>query len=301
MSNIQASEPIIAGVVFLGFGALVIYKALKDFKTARKIKDTATSNIRSAPMGLVEIQGYAWPAGEMVRDRFQNLAIFLSYKVEKFVKRGKKSKWVTVYQYKHETPFYVLDGTGVCLVKPNSDRMELTNQTAKLSGSPTNHEELVNGITKNPGFIMGLFIPSYRIVEKKILIGSQVYACGSMQSAGQNKYLISGDYKKFLTQVKAFKVSPILQLQKLDINKDGKITDNEKNEALSRIASSYKIPIEETTSINGVISDNPEHELIVSDCGQEELIKRLSGYNNLKILVGVALVGLGAYLIKFMK
>ena len=296
--KVEISDPLeIAAFTFLVGGGL-IYKSLRNFQRLRKVQDTAKINIASAPAGLVEVEGYAWPAGDMARDRFNRHAIYLDYRLEEYVRRGDNSRWETVFKFHHETPFYILDHTGVCLIDPSKDCMELHERTIPLNGYPRNHEELIKITTQPQGFFSTLFKKQFRIIEKKILLGAPVYACGSMQITSNNNSIVYGDYKKFLEAVKIFKVNPLLQLRKLDLNKDGKVSDQELSEGLCTLATGCQSSLENKTQVVGVITDTKEHDLIVGDCHQAQLSERLSNFNMLKLVGGVALVGIGLYVLQ---
>lgn len=295
--NVEISDPLeITAFVFILGGGLV-YKSLKNFRRLRKVQDTAKINISSAPAGLVEVEGYAWPAGDMARDRFNRWAIYLDYRLEEYVQRGDNSRWEVAFKFHHETPFYIIDQTGVCLIDPVKDCMELHERIIRLNGYPQNHEELIKMTTQKQSFFSTFFKKQFRIVEKKILLGAPVYACGSLSPTGNNS-VIYGDYKKFLEAVKVFKVNPLLQLRKLDLNKDGKVSDQELAEGLCTLATGCQSKIENNIQVVGVITDTEQHDLIVGDCHQAQLSERLSTFNTLKLVGGIALIGIGLFILQ---
>lgn len=286
-SNSLAIPAIIGGVVLLTH-------SLRNFIKARKIQDTARIDIGSAPQGLVELEGYAWPKEHSMEAVCGRQAVYYAYQIDEHVKRGKNSTWETRFKFSFEHPFYVMDHSGICLVKPVEQCLELKQTTTRLSRYVTSVADLKTA--KGPSGMLWGSTGRYRLVEKKILVGSPVYVNGDMSSAGYADYQISGDYKKFLQTVTAAKKNPIFHLQKFDKNRDGKVSEDElhdghfelsKQDAVSKISSKIKIA--------GVIANSDNHAMILADCHEEQLVQKYTRFNYLKMAAGIGLILLGIY------
>jgi|GEM_PF-4635910 len=295
----SSDDAFVLGIAALAFGAGLIYTSIKNFRKGRKIQDTARIEIGSAPQGLVEVEGYAWPAINTMAAVCGRSVVYYHYKVQQYVKRGKNSHWETKHEFNFNNPFYVIDSSGVCLVHPDKKCMEVREYTTRLSGYGE-HVEALTQLARPAvgGFLGSLFSRSYRLLENKILVGSPVYVCGEMRSRGASPVKIKGAYKKFLERVKLTRTNPVFRLQKFDKNRDGKITEQEMLEGLSDTSKEIPGATEEAIALAGVISNSETHSLILGDCHQEELLKRVSSYNYLKMLGGVLLIGIGIFILQ---
>jgi E3 Ubiquitin ligase len=281
-------------LIFIGGGLLI--KGLLNFRKSRKIQDTARIDISSAPQGLVELEGYAWPLEPPLSAVCGRQVVYYHYKVQQLVKRGKSSSWETRYQFNHNASFYVIDQSGVCIVNPNQDGMDLTEKITKLFAYGETIEQLKNFYSTKPGFLAQMFSGNYRLVEQKLFVGSPVYVCGNMQAMNLNQVKIRGDYKKFLTHTRTMSSNPIFKMSKLDINRDGKLSDEEIIAGFADVSKESSLPgIELEAKLAGTVSASETHDLIVADGHQEQYLKRLTSFNILKIWGGVAMIGAGLF------
>ncbi|MBC7458467.1 MAG: hypothetical protein H7235_09325 [Bdellovibrionaceae bacterium] len=294
------SDPQFAAIASLFLGGALVFKELSNFRKSRKIQDTARINIASAPQGLVEVEGYAWPLERSFAAVCGREVVYYNYKVQELVRQGKNSSWETRYEFNHNSSFYVIDQSGVCIVNPSKDGMDLTEKITKLDRYAESVEELRESIRHQSGWLNKLFSSSYRLVEYKLLVGSPVYVCGDLQAMNLNLVKIRGDYKKFLTQIKTMNANPIFKMSKLDSNRDGVLSDEEMIAGIADITKNSALnSIELETKLVGTISASDAHNLIVADGHQEQYLKRLTTFNLLKIWGGVALIGAGLFLFFF--
>lgn len=283
-------------IILLFTGGYLLWRGLINFRKARRIEDTARIDIDSAPQGLVEIEGYAWPMSTPLMSVSGRRVVYYNYKVQEYVRRGKNSSWETKYEFHHTVPFYVIDQSGVCLVNPLTESMDLIESTIKLSSYAESIEELRLRTNSVTGFFATLLSGSYRLVEKKILIGSPVYICGDLKTNNLTQANLRGDYKKFLVQVKAMNTNPIFKSGKLDKNRDGFVSDEEFVNGLSDVSADLvSADTQQSIRLVGAISQSDAHNLIIAEGHQEQVLKRISSYNNLKIIGGIILIGLGFY------
>ncbi len=292
------NDPLIVAAISIIFGVALIYLELKNFRKARKIQDLARIDIASAPQGLVELEGYAWPRINSLQAVCGREVVYYNYKVEQLVKHGKSSSWVTKFEFDYEKPFFVIDSSGVCVVQPIKNCVDIVETHRKLSGYAEDITAL-RGCLAKVGFFAALFKGSYRLAEKKILVGSPIYICGELVAYNGPAQKISGDYKKFLQNIKTIKINPVFKMQKFDFNRDGKITEEEMTEGISNEAvKTGQALVADAVKIAGVIANSETHPMILADCHQDQLLKRLSSYIYLKLAAGIALIALGVFILQ---
>jgi len=106
-----------AGIFFLILGLLIFYNTLKNLKKKRLFENIPTSKMRSLAMGLIELKGKIVGAKIMIKDPFdQKECVYWSVTIEEYVKRGKRSKWVTRHKASDSVPFSISDETGSVLI-----------------------------------------------------------------------------------------------------------------------------------------------------------------------------------------
>ncbi|NYZ74015.1 hypothetical protein H0O00_02645, partial [Candidatus Micrarchaeota archaeon] len=124
VENLVASAPccvcsglaLIAGLAALGEGA-------RQYMLVQKIKNTPTSKVRSAAVGLVELSGKAMPTVQGVSPVTKNPSVYwhvmAQYYHHKHDRHGHdQSEWVTFYSKTSTAKFYVEDDTGKMLIDP---------------------------------------------------------------------------------------------------------------------------------------------------------------------------------------
>ncbi|MFM2477260.1 GIDE domain-containing protein [Celerinatantimonas sp. MCCC 1A17872] len=126
MTSGQWTAILVMGGIFLICFAAFIGIIRRNYHRYRMVADTATSKIRSAPQGYVELIGKAIAcSGETYqRAPFSDLAClwFLVEKERKVVTKDKDGKetveWRTEFSRSSDTPFLLEDDTGCCKVEP---------------------------------------------------------------------------------------------------------------------------------------------------------------------------------------
>lgn len=290
------SDPKGAGIALLFVGGALIVKGLVNFRKSRKIQDTARIDIASAPQGLVEVEGYAWPLEPPFAAVCGRQVVYYHYKVQQLVKRGKNSSWETKYEFNHNASFYVIDQSGVCIVNPTKDSMDLTETITKLDHYAESIEALSVSSRYQSGWLGKIFSGSFRLVENKLLVGSPVYVCGNLQAMNMNQVRILGDYKKFLTQIKTMNMNPVFKMSRLDTNRDGILSDEEMITGFADVSKETSLHgIEGSVKVVGSISKSESHDLIVADSHEAQYLKRLTSFNLLKIWGGVVILGAGLF------
>ena len=118
--------------IFAGGG--ILYSGLKRRTRARAIEEMPRSKIATAPQGLVEVEGFAWPNENRVArssSGFENVYYELQLQREESRGSGKNRRkvWVTIFTHRHAETFYICDATGIALVDPQDALIEVHQHT----------------------------------------------------------------------------------------------------------------------------------------------------------------------------
>ncbi len=303
----MGSEPQLLQVAVasaVGGGGL-LYKAIKNHKRLRKIVDTPRSKVASAPQGFIELEGFAWPQGETVQTLDGEEAIFYVLQIQKEEQSGsgknRRRYWVTVFNYEHVVPFYLLDPTGVAMIIPHNSENEMRESTQRLFSklSPdarTRVADMANGTISDFPPRTGFFSNQnkFRIIEKKLIVGSPFYATGDFKTHSFNQLTIDDSLATFANKVINFEARSLKNVKALlDRNNDGHICADEANAGYIMAAKLSRLnPKTETVPLEvfGTLDSSDNHQLFFADTHQHHLVERLGRWQTLKLTGGAALV-----------
>jgi hypothetical protein len=108
-----------------GGGMYLFYRGFRLLQRKRLILNTPASKIRSASMGLVEINGLATGPFVINSPLKQTNCYYYRSIAWQYKQRGKDSEWVKVAEESLHVPFYMDDGSGKLLVDPSGAEMDL--------------------------------------------------------------------------------------------------------------------------------------------------------------------------------
>ena len=143
-ADIMASAPmnlLAAAAAGAAAGMYLFYRGFRLLQRKRLILNTPASKIRSASMGLVEINGLA-KGPYVINSPLKQLSCYYYRSIAwEYQQRGKNSEWVKVAEESLHVPFYMDDGSGKLLVDPTGAEMDLHcdmheeyNRSVLLSG-----------------------------------------------------------------------------------------------------------------------------------------------------------------------
>jgi hypothetical protein len=112
------------GPVFLAIGLLMIYGGAARFLLYQKIKDTPTSKVRSAAIGLVELAGKAVCREDMSSPVSRAKCVYWRLKGEYYVP-GKNGGWRTLLEKSTSSKFLLGDETGQMLIEPDGAEINI--------------------------------------------------------------------------------------------------------------------------------------------------------------------------------
>ncbi len=107
------------------FGIMLFIRGFRLLQRRRLILDTPSSKIRSASMGLVEINGLAIGPYTMIAPITARPCYYYRTLVWEYKQQGKNKQWVKIAGESMHVPFYVEDNTGRMLVDPRGADLEL--------------------------------------------------------------------------------------------------------------------------------------------------------------------------------
>ncbi len=218
----------IAIIIFLilGFSVLwfyLIFTTYNKYIIRHLIKDTPTSKIRSAAIGLVELNG------KVIADKYletpfskQN-CVYYEYLKQVFYRTNKSAGWRTLAHEKKHIDYYIYDETGKIKIKADEVKYVVSPKIAKLVLAPRFSVKQIFEILKNPiitpeqqGSIenkeikdieikngkvneFGYYYPGdLRIIERFLEPDNQVYVIGTLGNEdNSDQHIIKkGKYEK---------------------------------------------------------------------------------------------------------
>ncbi len=207
------------GILVLGFLAYYAFAAYRRF---RFMDGTATSKIRSAPQGHVELKGLGeWlPDGAITSPFSSSRCVWYHCTIDKRRRSGKRTTWINISDERSEHLFRLVDDTGECVVDPDdahvipeSDRTWYGNSAEAGRQGPG-------------GSLLSLGIGRYRFRERLIRPATQIYALGAFRT------VYSNPSDEFVAQrvedlIKQWKLQPQRYLRDYDLDQNGKIQQDE--------------------------------------------------------------------------
>lgn len=274
-------SPIFAGgFLFAGFRML---------RTARQIRDTPTSRIATAAQGQVEIQGFAWPAEDVIKRSNGQLCVHYWWSIERYEKQGKKSRWVTVFTEKSRAlPFLIVDDSAAVFVDTQKSSINTASEAKNWNSLRDHEQKLFSSAVGSsvPGFpplkgLFGLFMKSYRVSEYFVPIGSPLFAYGHFESPADYPLDVeSPGLHHFVARVRRLKGRGDARKAILDSDGDGKVSHQEMTRgyhlaAVSSLAAKEQPSPPMTYKIQGKLTSSNEIKAKVHIGDQDHALRSL--------------------------
>lgn len=211
-------------VIFLiisGGGSLgCLIGIFRYYRLARFIEDTPTSKIRSAAQGYIELEGRtrAFEGSELQAPLTGKNCVWYRYEVEKYVRRGKNSHWVTVKAETSDAPFILDDTTGECVVEPYGADVRASRGNIWYGGTP----RPVNLPPRKRSSWVSLNGKRYRYTEERIVKDEFVYSLGYFETVNP----VSRGFEKgraIRDIITGWKQDYDVMVDRFDADRDGKI------------------------------------------------------------------------------
>ena len=227
------------GLLYAFFSALCLYLLYTSYQTYQRfrfIDGTATSKIRSASQGYVELKGLGeWMPGDQIFSPFSgNRCLWYHCLIEERQHHNKKKGWTNISDQTSDSLFHLVDETGVCSVDPEGAHVvpELERQWYGSGLDDQNNPPASRSRWMSISISTGM--GRYRFTEKLIRPASQIYALGNFETLRSTPGEADVD-KQVRELLREWKLKPGKYLGSFDINKNGKI-EKEEMENIRRAA-----------------------------------------------------------------
>ena len=226
-SGVMTMEPgkfymlLVLSIVATAAGIYFFFR--NDFRV-RLIEDTPTSRVRSAAQGYVELIGHAemMPGEPVVSGLTGQQCCWWRYKIEKET----DNKWRTIESKTSDSPFFLEDQTGRCIIDPEGADVSPWEKTTWQGSTKYPARELIGGGVDLT--IAGLKLDGgqYRYTEELIVSGNPLYALGHFRSLDELDHRESRSeiMRSLLNEWKSDKAT---LLARFDTNNDGQIDQQE--------------------------------------------------------------------------
>ncbi len=118
-------NPFCAGLFFLLIGLVLTYGGVQRFLLVQKIKNTPTSKVRSAAVGLTELAGRAVCAEPTESPICKAKCAFWRVTGEYYYRTRKSSGWRQFFKKESGKRFFLEDDTGRMLIDPKSAEVDI--------------------------------------------------------------------------------------------------------------------------------------------------------------------------------
>jgi len=222
--GLSASDYILTFMLLAGVMLFLVYYAYGAFQRYRFIDGTATSKIRSAAQGHVEIKGLGelMPEDTIVSPFSGSRCIWYHCTIDEKSSRRKRASWTNISDERSYHLFRVVDDTGECIIDPD-DAWVVPETDLTWYGSSLDRCRYP---PKTRRLISTLGFGNYRFRERLIRPASEVYALGWFRSIRDQ-----ASEESIFTQtdelVRQWKLQPERYLRKFDLDNNGKIQKDE--------------------------------------------------------------------------
>jgi len=122
---LNSNSPWFWPVIGAGAGVYLFYHGFQLLQRKRLIENTPSSKIRSAAMGLVEVNGLACGPYTLTSPITGVPCFYYRTMVRQWKQEGRSKSWVKVVDETFHVPFYLEDGTGRLLVNPQGAELDI--------------------------------------------------------------------------------------------------------------------------------------------------------------------------------
>lgn len=290
------SDYLVLLAILVGVFVYLLYYCYSAFRSFRFADGTATSKIRSAAQGFVELKGLGeWLSGDSIASPFSNSrCVWYHCTIEKRQKSGKRSSWSNISDECSDTLFRLVDDTGWCIIDP--DQAQVIPETdITWYGHNTDYRSKPPTRARWLNFSMG----NYRFRERLIRPATALYALGvfsSFQNSPTDEH-IAGQVEDL---VKQWKLQPQRYLAQYDFDKNGAIQKQEWKAIRSAARKQVLEKMNSQSSEHHLLSapKDQSRPFILSTTAEKDLVarKKMGAYISLTgaFLLFVAVVNLSS-------
>jgi hypothetical protein len=290
-------------------GVGLIATGVKRMRVMRLVQDTGSIPVGSAPQGLVELQGFAWPMKVQESPLEHRACVYYSVEVQERRKSGKNSRWVTIHTESTNEAFFLADESGHAIIYPERAELELRKKEVEWSALDHSARDRISAMLTMRGVVLGS--GRYRVIESAIAVGAPFYALGTFRTTAASQageMLPLAGLRHFLQKAHLLRRNQSEAKKILDLDCDGRISFEEwyqgyAKEALVAGGNFRNEPVvlpkgmKHVSECFGVMRSANGNQLYLADCHQEELLQRLNSWNFVRVVGGALLIALGAVLL----
>jgi hypothetical protein len=290
------SDYLVLYVMLVAIFAYLIYTCFRAFRRFRFVDGTATSKIRSAAQGHVELKGLGeWMPGDSISSPFsESRCVWYHCTIDKKKRSGKRTSWTNISDECSGHLFRLVDDTGACIIDPD-DAHVIPETDVTWYGQSTDGR---NRPPDKSSWIQ-LGFGNYRFRERLIRPATPLYALGWLRTV---RSIPSDEFvaKQVEDLVRQWKLQPQRYLRDFDLDKNGKIQKQEWKAIRAAARRKVLSKIESEKQEHHVLScpQDGRHPFILSATEEEELVarKKFYAYASLSaaFLILVALIVISA-------
>ena len=263
---------LVSGCIYL------VYFSFRAFRRFRFVDGTATSKIRSAAQGLVELKGLGeWLPGDSINSPFSNSrCVWYHCTIDKRQRTGNRSSWTNISDECSGQLFRLVDDTGWCVIDPDHAHV-IAESDITWYGRDTDSRYEVPARTRWISFNMG----NYRFRERLIRPATSLYALGEFRSI-QNNRAEEMIVKLVESLVLQWKLQPQRYLADYDFDANGKIQQKEWKAIRAAARNQVLAEMNRQDSEHHLLlrPQDASHPFILSTIAEEDLVtsKKLGAY-----------------------
>ena len=264
---------------------VLLYYGFYAFRRFRFMTGTATSKIRSAAQGLVELKGLGelMPNDVIVSPFSGERCLWYHCSIDKRRRNhtGKGTTWTNITDEISEHLFRLVDDTGECIIDPDHARVVPEIDQTWMGHGPEDRNR--RGVKTG---LVTFGLRDYRFRERLIRPATSLYALGWLHTVHSNP---SDEYvsRQVEDLVKQWKLQPQRYLVDFDLDQNGKIQKGEWKVVRARARQQVLSRIRAQNREHHVLKRSPEkiHPYIISALDEESLVarKRLKAYASVSV------------------
>jgi hypothetical protein len=275
------------GYLLLLSAPVLFYEAFYYLRLKRYIENTPRSKARSAAVGMVEMEGRAERAYNVLAPLTGMPCIY--FRLQKYVKeKGYQDQdyWRRISDIDSgHVPFYLRDDTGRVLIDPNGAKIAPTDS------------ETYTGVLGSPWGLSLTISDDEKFVEDTIPEGQQVFVVGFASPLRVERPSLRS---RIADKLRALKGSPA-KMRKYDTNKDGRIDEQEWERARADMErrALREILAEEgadEAATAALVVQRPRHRglpFMIAGGTEKRAARRYTWYSGLFLLTAIALLAGG--------
>ncbi|MBN3037942.1 MAG: hypothetical protein JW869_00830 [Candidatus Omnitrophica bacterium] len=277
-------------LAFLVIGVIGFFVGFMRLRRRRMVENIPTSTVRGLALGLVELIGKARAISKTGAPFTSPLTgtpcTYYHFLIERLVRSGRSSHWEKIAEGDSaDCPFWLIDDTGKIPVLPKGAEIDIKLKFQHRTRGRSAPPKLSEFMTKYNLMRYRNYILSFK--EWHIKNEQKIYVLGT---AKKSHDFLNQHKKKLVKRLEELKSDP-LKMSKLDLNKDGRIDQQEWDLAIAKVEQEL---LEESLaggqqaeSADVIVAKGDVEKLfMISDSSQKELISQLGFEAGLGIIGG---------------